>query len=91
MNDTSGAGAPPPPEPAAPERPALEPLPDDGVLTVAIGTLIWVVALVVLLPFWHRLDRAGHLWWIAACAWGAGLGVLGVGFCWRRARRLGLR
>jgi hypothetical protein len=71
--------------------PPLEPLPDDGVVTVAIGTVLWLVALLVLLPFWHRLDSHGHLWWIAACAWGTGLGLLGIGYCWRRARRLGLR
>lgn len=75
--------------PAVP--PPLEPLPDDGVVTVSIGTALWFVALLVLLPFWHRLDSDGHLWWIAACAWGTGLGLLGIGYCWRRARRLGLR
>jgi hypothetical protein len=71
--------------------PPLEPLPDDGVITVSIGTALWFVAFLVMLPFWHRLDQAGNLWWIATCAWGTGLGLLGIGYCWRRARRLGLR
>ena len=73
-HDAAERSASPPAVPAP-----LEPLPDDGVLTVTIGTALWLVALLVMLPFWHRLNSAGHLWWIATCAWGTGLGVLGIG------------
>lgn len=72
-------------------HPAPEPLANDGVLTIAIGTALFAIAFVVLLAFWHRLDDAGHLWWIATCACGAGLGLIGLAICIRRSRRLGLR
>jgi hypothetical protein len=92
MSDTSPTRGAPESSGSVPAvPPPLEPLPDDGVITVSIGTAVWFVALLVLLPFWHRLDDAGHLWWIATCAWGTGLGLIGVTLCWRRARRLGLR
>jgi hypothetical protein len=62
-----------------------EPLPNDGVRTVVIGTILWTVALVVLLPFWSRLEDAGRLWWIPTCAVAVGLGLLGLLYCTRRA------
>jgi hypothetical protein len=66
-------------------RPPPEPLPNDGVGTVVIGTTVWAVALVVLLFFTSRLRHDGHLWWIATCAVGAGLGLVGLLYCKRRA------
>ena len=72
-------------------RPPPDPLPFDGVRTITIGTLLWLVALVALLPFWDDLKQDGHLWFIATAAVGTGLGFIGIGYCWRRARRLGLR
>jgi hypothetical protein len=66
-------------------RPPPEPLPDDGVRTVLIGTILWAVALVVLLPFAGRLDDDGRLWWIATCAVGTGLGLVGLLYCKRRS------
>jgi hypothetical protein len=64
------------------------PLPNDGVRTVAVGTALWAVALVVLLPFWGRLEDAGRLWWIATCAVAAGLGLVGLLYCRRRSASL---
>ncbi len=69
-------------------RPDPAPLPYDGVRTVTVGTIVWLVALIVLLPFWTRLNDDGHLWWIATAAIGFGLGVLGVWYCRRRSVRL---
>lgn len=82
---------PSPPRPAG-RRPDPEPLPDDGVRTVTAGTVVWLVVLVVLLPFWSRLRHDGHLWWVATAAIGLGLGLFGVVYCRRRSaalRRLG--
>jgi hypothetical protein len=69
-------------------RPAPQPLPYDGVGTVVVGTAVWALALIVLLPLHGRLADAGRTWWIATCAVGVGLGLLGVLYCKRRAARL---
>jgi hypothetical protein len=69
-------------------RPEPAPLPYDGVLTVTVGTGLWLVALIVLLPFWSRLREDGHLWWVATAATGFGLGLVGVFYCRRRAAAL---
>jgi hypothetical protein len=65
-----------------------EPLPNDGVRTVLVGTILWAVALVALLPFTGKLEDEGRLWWIATCAVGAGLGLVGLLYCKRRADKL---
>jgi hypothetical protein len=75
------------PEPRRPRRPDPPPLVTRDVLTVTVGTLVWVALLVAALLDRSRLARQGHEWWIAAAAVGAGLGLLGVGYCARRARR----
>lgn len=69
-------------------RPELEPLPYDGVLSVTVGTIVWLVALVVMLPFASDLNDSGHLWWVATAAVGFGLGLLGVWTTSRRRARL---
>jgi hypothetical protein len=69
-------------------RPDPPPLPYDGVLTVTVGTGLWLGALIVLLPFWSDLHRDGHLWWIATAATGFGLGLVGVWYCRRRSASL---
>lgn len=66
-----------------PDPPA--PSPRDDVRTVLVGTVLWGVALVALLPFWSRLDDAGRLWWVATCACGLGLGFVGLVYTRRRA------
>ena len=53
-----------------------------------VGTIIWAVALVVTLPFAGRLKDDGRLWWVATCAVGAGLGLLGLVYCKRRSDKL---
>lgn len=66
-------------------KPDPPPLRTDDVRTVAIGTVLWLVALLGLLPFWSRLDDAGRLWWIPACACGFALGLIGLVYTRRRA------
>ena len=65
-------------------RPDPPPLETDDVRTVAVGTAAWALALVVLLVL--RLTDATRVegWWLAMCASGAVLGVLGVWYCRRR-------
>jgi hypothetical protein len=65
---------------AEPERP----VDTDGVRSVTIGTIVWGVALVVLLPMRGRLDEAGNGWWLWTCLAGAGLGLLGIEYTRRR-------
>jgi hypothetical protein len=62
----------------------VKPLDVDGVRAVAVGTVLWAVALVALLPFWGRLSDDGHLWWVGMCAAGTALGLLGMAYVTRR-------
>ena len=67
----------------------VEPLDVDGTRTVTVGAGLWLVAFVLLLPFYDRLDRTGRLWWLWTCLAGFGLGVLGWDYCRRRRNRRG--
>jgi hypothetical protein len=69
--------------PPAPRRP--EPLDVDAVKVVTIGTVLWGVAFVALVPFWGRLSDDGHGSWLWTCLAGLGLGLLGIELC-RRMR-----
>lgn len=69
------------------DDPQIEPLDVDGVRAVTVGTIVWGVAFLGLLPFYSRLEDDGHLWWLWTCLVGFGLGALGVEYCRRRARR----
>jgi hypothetical protein len=71
------------PEPDRPLTPS-PPVDTDGVRSVTIGTALWVVALVVMLPFKGRLDAAGQGWWLWTCVAGVGLGLLGIEYTRRR-------
>lgn len=62
----------------------LEPLDVDGVGAVATGTVLWLVALLVLLPFRDRLAEHDASWWLWVCVAGAGLGLLGLPYVIRR-------
>ena len=55
----------------------------DGVRTMQVGTAIWAIAFVLLLPFYGRLEDDGHLWWLWTCVAGFGLGLVG----WDHTRR----
>jgi hypothetical protein len=69
-----------------PENPA--PIDPSGVRTVQIGTAIFALAFLGLMPFWSRLEADGHLWWVWTCLTGTGLGLLGIDICRRRRDRL---
>jgi hypothetical protein len=65
----------------------VEPLDVDGVRTVAVGTGLWLLAFLLLLPFYGRLEDDGRLWWLWTCLAGFGLGLLGWDYCRRRRGR----
>ncbi|GGD22904.1 DUF2530 domain-containing protein [Nocardioides daphniae] len=65
----------------------VQPLDVDGIRTVEIGTALWAVAFVGLLPFWSSLAESGRLWWLWTCMAGLGLGLLGIDHCRRRRAR----
>ena len=64
----------------------VEPLDVDGTRTVAVGSLLWLVAFVLLLPFYDRLADADKTWWLWTCLAGFGLGVIGWDYCRRRKK-----
>ncbi len=66
----------------------VEPLDVTGVRTVTVGTVIWLVAFVALLPFYSTLQDHGRDWWLWTCLAGFGLGLLGLEYCRRRRRHL---
>jgi hypothetical protein len=68
---------------------SLAPLEVTGITTVTIGTALWTVALIICLVFRTRLENAGHGDWPAICAAGVLLGLMGLRYTKRRARRLG--
>ncbi|TXJ06049.1 MAG: DUF2530 domain-containing protein [Aeromicrobium sp.] len=65
----------------------VEPLDVNGVRTMAVGTALWAVALVGLLPFWSTLDASGRTWWVWTALAGVGIGLLGFEYCRSRATR----
>ncbi len=66
----------------------VEPLDVDGVRTVEIGTGLFFLGFLALLPFYGRLSDDGHTWWLWTCLAGVGLGLLGLEYCRRhRAAR----
>ena len=67
----------------------VPPLDVDGIRTVMVGTAVWALAFVGLLPFYGRLADAGRVWWLWTCMAGFGLGLIGLEFCRRRAHRDG--
>lgn len=62
----------------------VEPLDLDGVRTVQVGTALWGLAFLMLLPFSGSLEDDGRLWWLWTCVAGFGLGLLGIDACRRR-------
>jgi Protein of unknown function (DUF2530) len=65
----------------------VDPLDVDGVRTVQVGTAMWLVAFVLLLPFYGRLQEDDKLWWLWTCLAGFGLGLVGWDYCRRRRNR----
>lgn len=65
----------------------VEPLDVDGIRTVQVGTALWGLAFLLLLPFSGSLEDDGRLWWLWTCVAGFGLGLLGIDSCRRRKNR----
>ena len=68
--------------------PSLRSRDDDGVVAIAVGTVLWAVALVLLLVFGGQLGGADIDQWILVCAFGAGLGIPGLAIVLARRTRL---
>ena len=66
----------------------VEPLDVTGLRTITVGTIIFLVAGLALLPFLDDLKDQDRVWWIWVCVAGFGLGVFGYFYCLRRARHL---
>lgn len=67
----------------------LPPLDVDGVRTMTVCTLLWLVGFLALLPFYSRLQDDGRTWWLWTSLAGFGLGAIGIEWCRHmRAKRL---
>jgi hypothetical protein len=55
---------------------------------VTVGTALFVVALLALLPFTDELRADDRLWWLWTCGAGTLLGLYGIRYCRRRAAAL---
>ena len=64
----------------------VAPLDVDGVRTVEVGTVLWLVGFIGLLPFYGTLAESGRTWWLWTCLAGFGLGLFGLDHCRRRRR-----
>lgn len=63
----------------------MQPLDEDGVLAVTLGTVAWLVAYAVLFLFFRdALAAHGTQWWLTVCLVGAGLGLAGRWYTVRR-------
>lgn len=66
----------------------VEPLDLDGVRTIAVGSVLWIVAFVAMLPFIGTLRENDRLAWLWTCLAGFGLGLIGLEYCRRRRKAL---
>lgn len=62
----------------------VPPLDVDGVRAVQVGTALWGVAVLALLPFYSLLAESGRLWWLWTCTAGLSMGLFGIEYCRRR-------
>ncbi len=62
----------------------VEPLDTDGVRTMVVGSALWLLGFLALLPFYGELQDAGRGWWLWTCLAGFGLGLCGYEICRRR-------
>ena len=65
----------------------VRPLDVSGLRTVTVGTVLFLVAGLVLVLFFREwLEDTGREWWLWTCVAGFGLGLFGYDHCRRRAR-----
>ena len=69
----------------------VDPLDVTGVRTVMVGTALFVLAFLALLPFTDDLREDDRMWWLWTCGAGVGLGLFGIRYCRRRAAALARR
>lgn len=62
----------------------VEPLDVDGVRTVQVGTALFLIGFVALLPFYGSLRDDDLDWLLWMCLAGVGLGLFGLEYCKRR-------
>ena len=62
----------------------VEPLDVDGVRTVQVGTALFLLGFLALLPFYGQLSESDSTWWLWSCLAGVGLGLFGLEYCKRR-------
>lgn len=67
---------------------SVEPMDVDGVRTMTVGTIVWGVIAVALVPFLGTLEEQGRTWWIWTAVAGLGLGLIGIEYCRRRRNAL---
>jgi hypothetical protein len=65
----------------------VPPLDVDGVRTIEVGVVLWLIGFLALLPFYGRLQDTGRDWWLWTCLAGFGLGLIGLEICRRRRRK----
>jgi len=68
--------------------PTLRSRDDDGVAAIAIGTVLWTIALIALALFGRSLTGIDVDRWILVCAIGAALGIPGLVIVLARRARL---
>jgi hypothetical protein len=59
-----------------------------AVRTMTVGTIIWGVLAIALLPFLGTLEDDGRTWWLWTAVAGFGLGLIGIEYCRRRRNAL---
>ncbi|MFD1859186.1 DUF2530 domain-containing protein [Aeromicrobium camelliae] len=69
----------------------VQPMDVDGVRTMTVGTILWAVLAIALIPFWGTLREDGTQWWLWTALAGFGLGLLGIEYCRRRRNALEAR
>lgn len=64
--------------------PEQQPAHVDLYRTVVVGTIAWLVVVLVLLPFVGRLANADRGWWLQTAIAGVLLGLVGMAYARRR-------
>ena len=64
----------------------VDPLDVDGVRTVQVGSGLFLLGFLALLPFYGTLQDNDRTWWLWMCLTGFALGLFGVEYCRRRRR-----